>query len=1183
MVDLNSNPPSQLPRARTNSSSTSSSSLSPVKSQFSDSLANSGPEIFDNLHRHLADLSNLSSMSVIPPLSPPAEGGGEGMPAVPPTAATPQSVARLVREGGKRKSMMSPVSVADSVLDVAESLSRMSINSDGDKTQNAMAATRKDEGAERERQGEANAEYLASDAVEDYVSPSPRSGESQPQTEGEEEYVAEEEDDLQQEEDVHKDTANKVVHKELDEEQEYDDSQYERPEVDDKILNSSMAVSETMSLPSMETSFAGSLVQNESSVVAPGDYDDEDDGFEDDDDDDDGYSDVESPTVVRKATSQQMRAHEEFLSSPPVSPPPVSDQEAENQQRRLHDVAEEEVEEEEEYDSYDRSPLYQKGPQPTSKAPAQTPRPGQENRSGRARQHNPAPTNTAIADRVKNVKVTDSAIKSFALRQSSSGSMRSSIGHVPNTVSKLTLKEQSALIDKLQKETFGLQLKIYYMTQELDKRSEDGVREIRNENIELKSTVARMSLEAKSMQRQISELESKLIAAEQRSSRTTRDHAIDEQAEAERQLAVEELQNDMEQHLVMIEELRADADKSREQLNEMIMREREYLEEIDRLKKTQGNSDILEEQISTLKGFLEKEQEAHAAAQKEILDLRSDMLKVRRSTSVMGDRESSAEISRLRQEIRDLRRELGTQTMHADAQAMEKERLRRELDDLRRRSSSSRRSLVSSGELEENGIMISELRDKLSEVKHIARERKIQVDILNRENGELQDAIEAQQTNIQMLNRKVDELAEKMDAQEAELDQCYRDIQTREEEIVTWQEDYEALSTEAESELTRLNDLIKAKNEEISRFANVDDELLRLDDLVKSGEEQLAEREEALMRSKRELEEARASSKAKDVEFDKMNAEVESCTRLLSALQRDNAAQKKELGVYREQAAEQEQTIESLRAQIDELQQSLEARKSASHEQQQQQQKKLQSMKKQLEETRAAEKKLRKELADERAENAAARETLESVKAFQTEVVEQLEAKDLASEQEQKAIEHELARRDAEHAALVAELERKVEDAEARAQGSAEQVQRLMQESVASRASVRSTGSAGSSAASKFGDSLGSSTGSTVLASQGMTSDKFMLRLQDYEKRLKAEREARIRDRDGSRQRLGEAQHVIDELREQLSRARVRSPTSMGTFGMLPLGQAFGRTFAGGGGVSAGGERGDDIDDDVDG
>lgn len=60
------------------------------------------------------------------------------------------------------------------------------------------------------------------------------------------------------------------------------------------------------------------------------------------------------------------------------------------------------------------------------------------------------------------------------------------------------------------------------------------------------------------------------------------------------------------------------------------------------------NANLLSIQV-TLKGFLEKEQEARNSAQKEIMDLRSDMLKVRRSASVMGDRESTAEIARLRQ------------------------------------------------------------------------------------------------------------------------------------------------------------------------------------------------------------------------------------------------------------------------------------------------------------------------------------------------------------------------------------------------------------------------------------------------------------------------------------------------------------------------------------------------------
>lgn len=638
MDDLTSTPISQLPRARTSSSGTATMSpVSPIKSAFVDVLSSPAAEHEQSANANMSngnssfgDLQNLSSVSMMPPLSPPSESE-VGMPALPPTAATPQSVARLAQHSGKIRNMISPVSVADSVLDVAESLSRMSIgsesdksavlNSDGDKATvqtNAISKIRqqsaiaseddcscKEDAEESLRQ--ADAESVVTLQNQKFMSPKRTTEEDDPvpEQDDEDEY----EIDRGQEE-FEEEHGNEQEQEEY--EKHHEDSQETvEPEqsIQQQTFNTSMAVSENLSLPSMETSFTGSLMQHDSSIVA------DDNEFEDDE--------PESPTVVQETVDsqqqEQLRVHEEFLSSPPVSPPPVVDDDYEIGEEQyeedipvltthtLRDVAEEEYEDED--DDYDRSPLYRKGLQPSHRSSTQTPaKPLREiqstavARAGTAtRQRLPAPTDTAIADRVKNVKVTDSAIKGFALRQQqqqqqsrSSRASLSSSHAVPNTVSKLTLKEQSALIDKLQKETFGLQLKIYYMTQELDKRSEDGIREIRNENIELKSTIARMSLEAKSMQRQIFELERKL-------GETSQSDARNEQIQSDRRREVEELQGEMEQYLGMIEELRADAENSHKMVEEMKEREREYVDEIDRLKKTPDNDAMLEEQIvSTL-------------------------------------------------------------------------------------------------------------------------------------------------------------------------------------------------------------------------------------------------------------------------------------------------------------------------------------------------------------------------------------------------------------------------------------------------------------------------------------------------------------------------------------------------------------------------------------------------------
>ena len=59
-------------------------------------------------------------------------------------------------------------------------------------------------------------------------------------------------------------------------------------------------------------------------------------------------------------------------------------------------------------------------------------------------------------------------------------------------------------------------------------------------------------------------------------------------------------------------------------------------------------------------------------------------------------------------------------------------------------------------------------------------------------------------------------------------------------------------------------------------------------------------------------------------------------------------------------------------------------------------------------------------------------------------------------------------------------------------------------------------------------------------ASGGQGQDKWIHRLRELERRLKAEREARLLDRSGARKRLEERDAVNEELRRELEREKVR-------------------------------------------
>ena len=68
----------------------------------------------------------------------------------------------------------------------------------------------------------------------------------------------------------------------------------------------------------------------------------------------------------------------------------------------------------------------------------------------------------------------------------------------PNATSP-SLKEQGAAIDRLSKENFDLKMKIHFLEQALNKHSEDDIKEILSENVELKSSNIKLEKEVKAL------------------------------------------------------------------------------------------------------------------------------------------------------------------------------------------------------------------------------------------------------------------------------------------------------------------------------------------------------------------------------------------------------------------------------------------------------------------------------------------------------------------------------------------------------------------------------------------------------------------------------------------------------------------------------------------------------------
>lgn len=125
------------------------------------------------------------------------------------------------------------------------------------------------------------------------------------------------------------------------------------------------------------------------------------------------------------------------------------------------------------------------------------------------------PTDTIIAQHVKDVQVPATLAREYRNRKRQPSPEKANNGVTPmiNRNSKnLTLKEQSSTIDRLVKENFDLKLKITFLDEALNRRSDEGIKAMISENVDLRTAKFKSAKEAREWKRSLRDLEGKLKA-----------------------------------------------------------------------------------------------------------------------------------------------------------------------------------------------------------------------------------------------------------------------------------------------------------------------------------------------------------------------------------------------------------------------------------------------------------------------------------------------------------------------------------------------------------------------------------------------------------------------------------------------------------------------------------------------
>jgi hypothetical protein len=133
----------------------------------------------------------------------------------------------------------------------------------------------------------------------------------------------------------------------------------------------------------------------------------------------------------------------------------------------------------------------------------------------KAKPQSSLPSDTVIAERIKGIQVPSTFVQKFREDYGNTGpSPEKRAGAATPAFGRsgrnMTLKEQSSTIDRLSKENFDLKMRIHFLNEALNKRSEEGIKEMISENVELKSDKLKLQKDNQGLRRKIRDLEKQM-------------------------------------------------------------------------------------------------------------------------------------------------------------------------------------------------------------------------------------------------------------------------------------------------------------------------------------------------------------------------------------------------------------------------------------------------------------------------------------------------------------------------------------------------------------------------------------------------------------------------------------------------------------------------------------------------
>jgi predicted nucleic acid-binding Zn-ribbon protein len=488
-----------------------------------------------------------------------------------------------------------------------------------------------------------------------------------------------------------------------------------------------------------------------------------------------------------------------------------------------------------------------------------------------------APTDTVIAKHVQDIQVPETIARQYREKHLRSPDKRHQATPFTRSKHNLTLKEQNSKIDKLSKENFDLKLKIHFLDQALQNRSDEGVKEMISKNVQLQTDLANEKKENQSLRKKVRDLERKLKAQEDgaaaRGTASTSDEETSDPSEKHAELEEEiiYLRERLESTETIVEQLQQDnlaKEVEKRRMAEYIksMGERNpghsagvdeamgmWKEELDeerrRREQAEADAEKLHAEVDRLKKEAQKQSQLYSTTNHSVKNVynitkRNLATYTTRSNSGSDIQEqapstgaaSSTLVEQLRTENSELRRDLGAQTSMLTSRNRERERLQQEIENLKltvrrgdigsvagdsifeRSISRNHQRSVSRASGGTRATHLSdaerdEYENKYAALRDELSKTKLQYKELDDQLNGHLDLLEQTEAKVKELEHEMDLQTQDLQALQGERDEAIELLQDKEQEC-------EELRDQALNTIERLEAEIEQKQQECNRLIN---------------------------------------------------------------------------------------------------------------------------------------------------------------------------------------------------------------------------------------------------------------------------------------------------------------------------------------------------------------------------